>query len=213
MGDNMNKKKIYSQEFKKNKYKYIFLITIVVLGFITGIVFSNILSYNDKKEISEIVKNYFLNIKNNEEVNYLSNFISTLGINFIYMILLFIFSLSIVGIILNPFILYFKSFITGFSVGIIISVYSFKGIIGGILYLFPHQVLNIIVYILLTYYGINLGIRLFKSIFLKKTFNSSEFMKKYFKILGLSSIVLLISSIYETFLADFIMKVFTFFIK
>ena len=213
MGDNMNKKKIFSQEFKKNKYKYIFLITIVVLGFITGIVFSNILSYNDKKEISEIVKNYFLNIKNNEEVNYLSNFISTLGINFIYMILLFIFSLSIVGIILNPFILYFKSFITGFSVGIIISVYSFKGIIGGILYLFPHQVLNIIVYILLTYYGINLGIRLFKSIFLKKTFNSSEFMKKYFKILGLSSIVLLISSIYETFLADFIMKVFTFFIK
>ena len=213
MGDNMNKKKIFSQEFKKNKYKYIFLITIVVLGFITGIVFSNILSYNDKKEISEIVKNYFLNIKNNEEVNYLSNFISTLGINFIYMILLFIFSLSIVGIILNPFILYFKSFITGFSVGIIISVYSFKGIIGGILYLFPHQVLNIIIYILLTYYGINLGIRLFKSIFLKKTFNSSEFMKKYFKILGLSSIVLLISSIYETFLADFIMKVFTFFIK
>lgn len=213
MGDNMNKKKIFSQEFKKNKYKYIFLITIVVLGFITGIVFSNILSYNDKKEISEIVKNYFLNIKNNEEVNYLSNFISTLGINFIYMILLFIFSLSIVGIILNPFILYFKSFITGFSVGIIISIYSFKGIIGGILYLFPHQVLNIIVYILLTYYGINLGIRLFKSIFLKKTFNSSEFMKKYFKILGLSSIVLLISSIYETFLADFIMKVFTFFIK
>lgn len=213
MGDNMNKKKIFSQEFKKNKYKYIFLITIVVLGFITGIVFSNILSYNDKKEISEIVKNYFLNIKNNEEINYLSNFISTLGINFIYMILLFIFSLSIVGIILNPFILYFKSFITGFSVGIIISVYSFKGIIGGILYLFPHQALNIIVYILLTYYGINLGIRLFKSIFLKKTFNSSEFMKKYFKILGLSSIVLLISSIYETFLADFIMKVFTFFIK
>lgn len=213
MGDNMNKKKIFSQEFKKNKYKYIFLITIVVLGFITGIVFSNILSYNDKKEISEIVKNYFLNIKNNEEINYLSNFISTLGINFIYMILLFIFSLSIVGIILNPFILYFKSFITGFSVGIIISVYSFKGIIGGILYLFPHQVLNIIIYILLTYYGINLGIRLFKSIFLKKTFNSSEFMKKYFKILGLSSIVLLISSIYETFLADFIMKVFTFFIK
>ena len=59
----MNKKKIFSQEFKKNKYKYIFLITIVVLGFITGIIFSNILSYNDQKEISEIVKNYFLNIK------------------------------------------------------------------------------------------------------------------------------------------------------
>ena len=37
--------KIFNQEFKRNKYKYIFLLTIVVLGFISGIVFSNILSY------------------------------------------------------------------------------------------------------------------------------------------------------------------------
>lgn len=209
----MNQKKIFTSNLKKNKYKYIFLITIVVLGFITGIIFSNILSYNDKKEISSVVETYFINLKNGEEINYLGNFFNTLGTNYFYALLFFIFGLSIIGIILNPFILYFKSFITGFSVGIIISIYSLKGIILGILYIFPHQIINLIVYILLSYYGISLGIKLFKSLFLRKSFNSNEFMKKYAKILGLSLIILLISSLYETFFNDFIMKVFTFLIK
>lgn len=209
----MNKKKIFKQEFKKNKYKYMFLITIIILGFLTGIIFSNILSYNDFKEVSLSVENYFLGIKDNTDINYLNNFFNVFGINFFYLLLLFISGVSIIGVILNPFILYFKSFIIGFSTGIIISIYSFKGIIGAILFIFPHQLINIIIYLLLSYYGINLSIKLFKSLFLKKSFNSNEFMKKYFKILGLSSLILLISSLYETFLADFIMKVFTFLIK
>jgi len=209
----MNKKKRFKQEFKKDKYKYMFLITIIILGFLSGIIFSNILSYSDYKEISNSVESYFLGIKNGSSINYLNNFINTISVNYIYMLLLFIFGISIIGVILNPFILYFKSFITGFSVGIIISIYSFKGILGAILFIFPHQIINLIIYLLLSYYGFNLSIKLFKSLFLKKTFNSSEFMKKYIKILGLSSLILLISSLYETFFSDFIMKVFTFLLK
>lgn len=208
----MNNRKKIVNEFKKNKYKYIFLITIVVLGFISGIIFSNILSYNDKKEVSEVVETYFINLKNNEQINYISNLFNIIENNFFYIILIVIFSFSIIGIILNPFILYFKSFVIGISVGLIMSIYSFKGIIFSFLYVIPHQIINLIIYILLSYYGINLGIKLFKTLFLKKTFNISSFMKKYFKILILSFVIILISSLYETFFADFIMKLFTFLI-
>lgn len=206
------KKKNFWQELKKNKYKYLFLITIIILGFLSGIVLANILSYNDKKEVGEIVETYFLNLKNNEGINYIGNFLNNLGVNFFYLLLLFIFGISIIGIVLNPFILYFKSLITGFSVGIIISLYSFKGILGGILYLFPTQLLNLLIYMLVSFYGINLSIRLFKVLFLRKNINNNEFMKKYFQVLLFSSIVLLISTLYETFLADFVMKFFTLFI-
>ena len=206
------KKKNFWQELKKNKYKYLFLITIIILGFLSGIVLANILSYNDKKEVGEIVETYFLNLKNNESINYIENFLNNLGVNFFYLLLLFIFGISIIGIVLNPFILYFKSLITGFSVGIIISLYSFKGILGGILYLFPTQLLNLLIYMLVSFYGINLSIRLFKVLFLRKNINNNEFMKKYFQVLLFSSIVLLISTLYETFLADFVMKFFTLFI-
>lgn len=206
------KKVIVKEEIKKNKYKYIFLITIIILGIITGIIFSNILSYNDKKDITITIENYILNLKNNN-IDYISNLINSLSINFIYILLIFIFSLSIIGIILNPFILYFKSFIIGFSIGIMINIYTYKGIILGILSIFPHQLLNLLMYLFVSFYGIKLSIKLFSLIFLKKQFNFSLYIKKYLKVIGISSIILIISALYETFLSDFIIKVFTFLIK
>ena len=140
-----NKKQIILKEIQKNKYKYIFLLTIVLIGFITGFIFSNILSYSDHQVISEVLKKYFSGIKNNLDINYLGNFLNTFSINYLYMILIWVFGISIIGIILNPFILYFKSFIIGFSCGIIISVYSYLGILGSILYIFPHLLINLII--------------------------------------------------------------------
>ena len=206
-------KNVFQKEIQKNKYKYIFLLTIILIGFISGIIFSNILSYNDHQEISNTLKDYFLGIKNNQSINYLGNFLNIFSVNYLYMLLIWIFGLSIIGIILNPFILYFKSFIIGFSVGIIISIYSYLGILGSLLYLFPHLLINLLVYTLLSFYGIKLSIKLFKALFLHKNFNFQELVKKYLKILGLASIILLITTLYETFLADFVMKIFTFFLK
>ena len=206
-------KNAFQKEIQKNKYKYIFLLTIILIGFISGIIFSNILSYNDHQEISNTLKDYFLGIKNNQSINYLGNFLNIFSINYLYMLLIWIFGLSIIGIILNPFILYFKSFIIGFSVGIIISIYSYLGILGSLLYLFPHLLINLLVYTLLSFYGIKLSIKLFKALFLHKNFNFQELVKKYLKTLGLASIILLITTLYETFLADFVMKIFTFFLK
>lgn len=203
----------FQKEIQKNKYKYIFLLTIILIGFISGIIFSNILSYNDHQEISNTLKDYFLGIKNNQSINYLGNFLNIFSVNYLYMLLIWIFGLSIIGIILNPFILYFKSFVIGFSVGIIISIYSYLGILVSLLYLFPHLLINLLVYTLLSFYGIKLSIKLFKALFLHKNFNFQELVKKYLKILGLASIILLITTLYETFLADFVMKIFTFFLK
>lgn len=207
------KRIVLLKEIKKNKYKYMFLITIILIGFIMGIIFSNILSYNDHQQISEVLKKYFLGIKNNQDINYLNNFINNFSVNYLYMLAIWIFGLSIIGIILNPFILYLKSFIIGLSVGVIISTYGLIGIIGVILYIFPHVLINLIIYLLLSFYGIKLSINLFKALFLKKNFNSSEFMHKYLVILGLSALILLITTLYETFLADFVMKLFTILLK
>lgn len=207
------KRIVLLKEIKKNKYKYMFLITIILIGFIMGIIFSNILSYNDHQQISEVLKKYFLGIKNNQDINYLNNFINNFSVNYLYMLAIWIFGLSIIGIILNLFILYLKSFIIGLSVGVIISTYGLIGIIGVILYIFPHVLINLIVYLLLSFYGIKLSINLFKALFLKKNFNSSEFMHKYLVILGLSALILLITTLYETFLADFVMKLFTILLK
>ena len=210
-GDNLKNKKI-KNEISKNKYKYLFLIVIITVGIISGIIFSNILSYNDKKIIADTIKNYFSNLENGQNINFYS-LINSLSVNLVYVFLIFLFSLSIVGIILNPIILYFKSFLIGISVGIMINLYSYKGIILGLLNVFPHQIINVIMYLFLSFYGIKFSIKLFQCIFLKKQFNFSIYLKKYLKVIGVTSIILIISAFYETFLANFIIKVFTFLIK
>ena len=206
-------KVIIREEFKKNKYKYIFLITIIIFGIISGIILSNILSYNDSKEISRVVEEYLLNLKNGNNLNNISKLINSISINLMYVLLIFIFSLSIIGVILNPFILYFKSFIIGFSIGIMIKIYRFKGILLGLFSIFPHEIINIIMYLFLSFYGIKLSIKFFSLIFLKKQINFSIYMKKYLKVIIVSTIILIISSFYETFLGDFIIKAFTFLVK
>ena len=65
----------------------------------------------------------------------------------------------------------------------------------------------------MSFYGMNLSLKLFKYLFLKKPFNHLEFMRKYLKVLGISVVVLLVSTLYEAFLADFLLKTFTFLIK
>jgi len=194
---------------KKNKYKYIFLLTIVVLGIISGIILSSIISYNDKKEINESITNYLLNNKN----NYLKDFINIFKINIFYLLFIFIFSLSILGIILNPIILYIKSLIIGFNLGIMVTIYKYKGIIIGILSIFPHQIINLIIYLILSFYGILISNYLFKSFFLKKNINLSIYFKKYLKITLFSFIIIVFSTIYEIFLGNFFINLFTFLIK
>lgn len=201
------------QELKKNKYKYIFLITIIILGIISGIILSNVLSYNDKKEIENKIGEYIINLKNGNNLNYFVNLINSLKINYLYFILLIIFSFSIIGIFLNPFLLYIKSVIAGFTLGIMINIYGYVGIILGIFSIFPHHLFNIIIYMVISYYGMLLSIKLFRLLFFKEQFNIITFRKKYIKILILGIILLLVSSLYETFLGDLILKLFTFMLK
>ena len=189
-------------ELKKNKYKYIFLITIIMMGLLSGIVFSNIL-------ISLTINNFFVN----DDINYLKEILNYIGINLIYLVLILLFSFSIIGIILNPIILYFKSLIIGFNIGIMISIYSYKGIIFGLLTVFPHQIINLLLYLILSFYGIKISINIFKNFFLRKQVNLSILLTKYFKLFKLFFIILIITGIYELFFNNFFIKVFTFLLK
>ena len=197
----------------REKKKYIFLISITVIGIIIGIIFSNILNDNDKILVENKLTTFFINIKNNKEINYLSNFLNSFLNNTTTFILICILCLSIIGIILNNFILFFKSFVVGFGIGSIINIYLYKGIIGALLYIFPHILINVFVFIVLIYYANNFSIKLFKSLFLKKEFKFSEIMKKYSKMLFYGFSLLIISSILETFLSPIIIKLFTFMIN
>ncbi len=198
---------------EKEKKKYLFIISIVVIGIFIGIVFANVINKADKILVEDKLTTYFLNIKDNKNINYFGNLLNSFLNNNLYLIIIWLLGLSIIGIVLNNFIIFFKSFVIGFSIGSIINVYLYKGIIGALIYIFPHHIINILVYVVLIYHANNFSIKLFKTLFLKQDNKIKELMPKYLKILLYCFIALSISALLETFLSPFIIKFWTFTIK
>ena len=197
----------------KIKKKYMFLLIIVIVGIIVGIIFSNILSTQDNKIVTSKITDYFNNLTNDTPINYLKNLFTSIKNNILYLSIIWILGLGVIGLLINNFILFFKSFILGFSIGSIINIYLYKGLVLAFFYVFPALIINLLVYLIMTYYANNFSLRLFEVIFKKKDIKFSLLIKKYIKILGILAIILVISSIIETFIMPFFLKLFSFLIK
>ena len=197
----------------KLKKKYLFLFIILAIGIIIGVIFSNILSVDDEKLVYTKLTTYFNNLKNDVPIDYLSNLFSSIKSNLIYLIVIWILGLSIIGLLFNNFILFFKSFILGFSIGSIINIYLYSGLVLSFVYVFPSLLINLLVYTIMTYYANDFSLKLFDVLFRKKEFKFPLLIKRYTKLLGVTSIVLVLSSLFETFITPTLIKLFSFLIK
>lgn len=195
------------------KKKYLFLVIIVIIGIVTGIIFSNIININDQKLVYDKVTNYFMNIKSGFSIDYFQTFINSFKNNILFLVLIWVLGLSIIGLFLNNLLLFFKSFVLGFGIGSIINIYLYKGIILALVYVFPHFILNILFLVFLIYHANNFSLKLFNLLFLKKDVKFNLLMKRYFKIFVIGIVSFFISSLIETFFSPFFIKVFTFLIN
>ncbi len=197
----------------KLKKKYLFLLIIIIIGIIMGFLFANILSSSDQKIVFEKISSYFNNLKNDIMIDYGRNLFVSIKNNIIYLILIVVFGLSIIGLLFNNFILFLKSFILGFSFGSIINIYLYRGIILGFIYVFPIMIFNILIYAVMISRANDFSIKLYNVLFKKKEYQFANIIKNYFKLAGISLILLLLSSVYETFITPFTIKLFSFLIK
>ncbi len=197
------KTKILDIILPSKKINY-FIITILVLGVISGSIFLVMLSETDKTTTINQIKTFFDNVSNNSINNGLA-LKNSLIINYIFIIVVWILGLSIIGILFNIFLVYIKGFILGFSISSIVATYSYKAIPASILYIFPAQILNIIVICILGIYSIMFTKNLLTIIISKKT-NNRVMLKKYTIILIFSIIISFISSLSEVYLFPNLLK-------
>ena len=183
------------------------IIIILFLGVISGAIFSNIIDLNDQKIVLEKITLFITNINNNtlNNIHALKNSIIT---NISYLLIIWILGMTIIGIIINIFILYLKGFIFGFSLASFILTYSYKGIILSILYTLFGQLLNIITISMLTIYSIMFTSNLLKQIIKSKyNLNLPKHFKNYTLIFLITIIITIISSLSETFLFPTLIKI------
>ena len=198
---------------EKLKKKYMFLLIIVVIGIVMGVIFSNILNMEDSKLVYSKITTYFQNIKDDIPINYLENLFTSLKNNLLYLVVIWILGLGVIGLLFNNFILFFKSFIFGFSIGSIINIYLYQGLVLSFFYVFPSLIINLIILMIMTFYANDFSLKIFNVLFRKKEFKFTPIMIRYTKILGIFTCIMIFSSLIETFIMPFFLKLFSFLIK
>ena len=201
----MKKTKLSDIILPSKKINY-FVVTILLFGVISGYIFLVILDSEDKSGTVLQIQTFISNLSNNKVDGGLA-LRSSLIINYIFVGLIWGLGLSIIGIIFNIFLTYIKGFVVGFSVASIFVTYNYKGILMALLYLFPHQILNVIVVCVLTIYSIMFSLNLLEIIVTKKVKKNYNMLKRYVVILLFSIIISFISSLLEVYLFPNLLKI------
>lgn len=180
---------------KINKKLFVFLLVLVIIGIISGTVLSLMLNDNDQKLVTDYLNSFFSNTNN---INTTSTLINTLIMTLGFCILIYLLGISVIGFVIILFMLFGKAFVLGFSLGTIITTYKIKGIIYALIYIFPHHVINLIMFIILSGMALIMSFKIINNITKEKKIDFSG-IKKYNYVLLITLGVLLLTSIYEVY--------------
>lgn len=193
------------EKAKTNKRIILFLSGISLIGLIFGSIFITIISKTDQNLVQSYIENFINNIQNGK-LNYVDAIKNTLVSHLSFSSVIWILGISIIGIPIVLFLYFTKSFMIGFSIASFILKYKFKGVLYAVIYIFPHHLINLIVFTLLTIYSIKFSYYLLNSIIKKKTIHLKSLMNPYLSVLVIVVVTLLITSLYETFAVPYFLK-------
>ncbi len=199
---NLKLKKIIRIIVPSKRINY-FVFSVLMVGIISGCLFITILNDSDKELVTENI-NGFMTLVSGNDLDMLATFWNSLITNFILGGLLFILGMTIVGLICNIFIIYIKGFVLGFSLASIIYTLGLKGTLVSLIYIFPSQLLNILVILLLGIYSVMFSMDMIRQIKMGKNLGHS--FKKFLIIFIFCLFISALSSGWEAFVLPNLMK-------
>lgn len=206
-------KKIYSYlhgTVSSNKHIIRFLFILFILGLTSGSLFINYINDKDLVTLTNNISNYFSNIKDmNEYVFGLSIFKEYVINNIFLTIIIFILGISIIGVLVVIIFIFFKGFTLGLTLSSFIVKYKLKGILSIILYVFPFNLIEILIYMFLSLYAVNSCLKLIRGVAKKDNINFKTFIGKYTLSFIISLILLTLNSLLKAYIFPFILKIFT----
>lgn len=181
----------------KDKKQFIIIFVICIVAFIIGVLLPSILNEENRKIIQTSLNSFFDTIKNNQlKTNEL--LFKSLTSNIIIDLILWLLGISIIGIPIVIILLGYKSLSLGFTISSIISTYKLNGVIKALIYIVPN-IINLFIFFVISYYSISFSLMLFNYLFRKKEYNKRIIVNRYLKLLVISIIILIFSSVIETY--------------
>ncbi len=190
---------------KSKKLKYVIFVVSIV-GLIAGALFFHILNNVDKESVINSINSFKDNVVNND-LNYLLTLKSSLITSILTILIIWFLGVSVIGLPIIMFIYFVKVFAIGFTISSITYIFKLKGIIYAFIYMFPHNILNILIYAFISIYSIIYSYRLSNSFFKSEKIDLKLIMDKHKYVLLVSLIGVIITSLYGTFIMPYLFKV------
>ena len=201
----MRKIRNFKEVILPNKGINYFVFMVMVLGILSGSIFMMILGEKDKSSVVLQIQSFFQSISSGSIDSGLA-LKNSLIINYLFLIIIWFFGFTLIGVICNIFLSYLKGFLVGFSISAILVSFGYKGVVAGILYGVFVQILNIFVIYVMAVYSLMFSYHLFRKICNKSIIRKRMF-KRYLFILMIGIVVSFLSSFIEAFVFPNLLKV------
>ena len=182
------------------------VIVTFLIGIVFGIIFLFFISEMDKLIIKSEIEEYLSLVSNSS--NTLNSILNSFKNNLLYLTIIWVSSITIIFTPIVFFVIFYKGFLTGFLMSSFIMIFGIKGFIYSLIFTFPHEIINIIVFILFSIIMVSISYKIMKSIYKNDTINLRIFCKKLYILYIAFILFLLISSILEIYLNHFILGIF-----
>lgn len=177
------------------------LVVTLVIGFIIGIIS---FIFMDKSSLQSSIINY-INLIKNDNYNYSNGLILSIISNIKYSSIIWISGIIFFCSLVIPLIIIYRGISLSLTISAIIYTYKLKGVLYALIIVFP-TILNELIFLFLSYYSINFSIKCFNTIKNNKDINLRSFIKNYFYIFLILSLLLIISSLIEIYLCSNVIK-------
>ena len=201
-------KRIWDKTFKKihtNKRMIVFLFTLLFMAVLFGSFFAAKLDTKDIDTIQSSLDTFFTMTRQNK-LNSFQAFFQSFGANIIFTGAIFLLGISVIGAPLMIVLFFMKAFTLGFTIASMVKIYHLKGLLYSFIYIFPHQVMNLLVFIFFIMFSMSLSITLLQAILKKKTVDFSKVLNRYIFILVITIFILIITSLLEIYLMPFLFR-------
>ncbi len=189
-----------------NKKTTLFYFLLFSLGILFGLIFIFLISDLDKYVVKSGLTEYISSITSNT-FNYKEGFILSLKTNIFYVTIIWLCGIVFIFIPIVVFIIFYKGFTIGFMISSFILTFKAKGLSYSILFIFPHEIINILIILIFSIYSIRFSKKIIRVIYKNEDINLRKISKNFFIIYIVFILASLISSLIEIYFNSFLIRI------
>lgn len=193
--------------YVKRRKLFILLIVLFSVSILLGFFYFLLGSKSNKSLTMDYYSNFFTAI-NSSKLNYLDCIINSISSNVLETVLLFLLSISIIGVFFVFLLFVFHSFTLGYVVSSFISIYKLNGLVPLIIYIVP-LLIRLFLLFVLTFYSFNFASRFYNYLIRRKDVDVKSYFRRYLKIFLFILMFFVINSLIESIIVPALLKAFT----